>query len=371
MIRDHTDVVGSLLRPPWLLEARRQLAAGAICAEELARVEDRAVDEAVRLQERAGLGILTDGEMRRLSFQSQLPAAVEGFGRFGLEAFTWGDWLGEGDGGNLQVSRPAGMGVVGKLVRRHSLSAHELVYLRSRTQATAKITLPSPSLWANFWTREQAGEAYPTLDLFLDDVVGILRAEIAELVGLGAAYIQLDAPHYPLLLDPRTRAFYEARGWNLERWLRRGVELDNLVMEPFPEVTFGLHLCRGNQQSRWLVEGGYEGIAPHIFPHTRAQRLLLEYDDQRSGSFEPLRSVPADKMVILGLITTKSGKIEAPDQVAQRVRAAADHFPLEQLGLSPQCGFASSIIGNDLSAEEQFEKLCLVTATAGEIWTAG
>ena len=287
-----------------------------------------------------------------------------------MEAFTWGEWLGEGVTGDMTIERPPGMGVVGKLVRRRSLSAHELVYLLPRTRATAKVTLPSPSLWANFWSSEQAGTTYPTLDQFLDDIAQILRQEVAELVGLGVAYIQLDAPHYPLLLDPRTRAFYEARGWSLERWLRRGVELDNLVMEQFPEVTFGLHLCRGNQQSRWLVQGGYEALAAHIFPHTHAQRLLLEYDDERSGSFEPLRLVPADKMVILGLVSTKGGELEAPDQVAARIRAAGEHFPLENLGLSPQCGFASSIIGNNLTELEQFEKLRLVCATASRIWPA-
>ena len=368
MITARADHVGSLLRPQQLLKARRDLAAGLILPAEFKNIEDRAVDQALRLQEEAGLEILTDGEIRRLSFQSQMTAAVEGFGEPTLDAFLWGDWRGGGDIGDKSVERPAGLGAVEKLTRRRHLCAEEFTYLRARTTRIAKVCLPSPSLWTNFWSPDLSSDAYPTLDHFLADVSAILRDEVAELVRLGATYIQLDAPHYPLLIDPRTRSFYESRGWDSERWLRAGIELDNAVMGNFPGVTFGFHLCRGNQGSRWLVEGAYDPIATPIFKSIRAHRLLLEYDDARSGSFVPLAQVPDDKVVVLGLVSTKRADLETRKDLVARIKEAARHFPLEQLALSPQCGFASSIVGNNLSEQEQRQKLALVVETAASIW---
>lgn len=238
----HADVVGSLLRPSYLLGAREDVAAGHLTGAEFKAIEDRAVDEAVALQEEAGLEVVTDGEMRRLSFQSQLPEAVEGFGEWDLDAFLWGDWRGDQKVGDKSTRRPKSLGVVGKLRRKRHLSTEEFTYLRARTTRVPKITLPSPSLWANFWSRERSAAAYPTLESFLSDVTDIVREEVAELVRLGATYIQIDAPHYSLLLDPRTRAFYEKQGWTAEEWVSRGIEMDNFVMSGFPDVTFGFHL---------------------------------------------------------------------------------------------------------------------------------
>ncbi len=242
MITARTDVVGSLLRPPKLLRARERLQAGRTTAVEFKAVEDRAVDEAIALQEEAGLDVVTDGEQRRLSFQSQLPDAVEGFGEWDLQAFLWGDWHGDERVGDRSQGRPRNLGVVGKLRRKRFLSTEEFTYLRDRSTRIPKITLPSPSLWANFWSAERSFGAYPTLDSFLADVVDILREEVEELARLGARYIQLDAPHYALLLDPRTRVFYESRGWTADRYLQQGIELDNAVIGDFPQVTFGFHL---------------------------------------------------------------------------------------------------------------------------------
>ncbi len=242
MLTFHTDVVGSLLRPPELLKAQEAFEERRIPATELKTIEDKAVDDAVALQEEAGLDVVTDGEMRRLSFQSQMLEAVEGFGQWTIDAFLWGDWRGDDSVGNLEVERPANLGVVSKLRRKRFLSVDEFTYLNARTTKIAKITLPSPSLFSNFWNPDRSAAAYPTLDAFLADVVDILRGEVAELVRLGARYIQLDAPHYPLLLEPTTRAFYESRGWSLARWLEHGIALDNAVIEGFPDVTFGLHL---------------------------------------------------------------------------------------------------------------------------------
>ena len=238
----HADVVGSLIRPAELLVAREDVAAGRITASEFKRIEDAAVDGAVAAQEEAGLEVLTDGEMRRLSFQSQMPEAVEGFGEFDIDAFLWGDWQGDEQVGDFHKERPATLGVVSPLRRKRHLSAEEFTYVRSRTTRVAKVTLPSPSLFANFWSPARSAEAYPTLEAFLADVARIVRDEIEELVRLGATYIQLDAPHYPLVLDPAWAAFYEAQGWSAEDWVAQGIELDNAVMDGFPEVVFAFHL---------------------------------------------------------------------------------------------------------------------------------
>ena len=240
MILAHADVVGSLLRPSRLLVAQKQLAAGDLSPDAFAKVEDRAVDDAIALQESVGLEIVTDGEMRRQSFQSQMTAAISGFGDFDLDAFLWGEWYDEE--GAHKRRRPRRLGATERLKRVRYLSADEFSYLKSRTSRIPKVTLPSPGLWANFWSPKSSRDAYPTLDAFLADIVAILREEVTELVRLGATYIQIDAPHYGLLLDPRTRAFYEKLGWSLERWLSLGVELDNALMNGFPDVTFGFHI---------------------------------------------------------------------------------------------------------------------------------
>lgn len=240
MIITHADVVGSLLRPPELLEAQRQLADGSISQRQFKDIEDRAVDDAIALQEGVDLEIVTDGEMRRQSFQSQMTAAVSGFGEHDLDAFLWGEWYDEK--GVKKTRRPRRLGAVGKLKRLRYLSADEFSYLKGKTNCIPKITLPSPGLWANFWSAERSGAAYPTLDSFLADVVEILRDEVKELVRLGATYIQIDAPHYGLLLDPKTRTFYEGQGWSLDQWLTLGIELDNAIMDVGPGVTFGFHV---------------------------------------------------------------------------------------------------------------------------------
>jgi 5-methyltetrahydropteroyltriglutamate--homocysteine methyltransferase len=368
MVTAHTDVVGSLLRPQALLDARLRFEQGEMQPAEFKRIEDVAVDAAVALQEQAGLDVVTDGEMRRLSFQSGLPDAVEGFGEVPLDAYLWGEWHGDEHVGDRATERPPRLGVREPLRRRRHIAAEELTYLRGRTSRIAKITLTSPSLYANLWSPELSLDAYPTLDSFLEDVVEIMRDEVRELARLGATYLQLDAPHYPLLIDPATRAFYESQGWSLERWLDRGIELDNAVIAAAPGVTFGFHLCRGNQGSRWLVSGGYDPIAARLFRGVNAQRLLLEYDDERSGSFEPLREVPDDRMVVLGLVTTKSGRRETVEELERRTREAAAFIDLERLAISPQCGFATSVVGNALKQDDERAKLETIARASAVIW---
>jgi 5-methyltetrahydropteroyltriglutamate--homocysteine methyltransferase len=367
MVTAHADHVGSLLRPPELLAARRAHAAGELDHAAFKAVEDRAVLDAIRLQEEAGLPVVTDGEFRRESFQSELVAAVDGFAGVTIDAWLWGAWHSD-ELGDKTVERPPDMAVVDRLHKRRGLAAEELVFLRAHTDRIPKITLPSPTLFGNLWDPERSKGAYPTFDAFMEDVVAILVEEVRELARLGATYLQIDAPHYPLLIDPTWRAFYEARGWPAERWLSYGVELDNAVIDAAPAVTFGFHLCRGNQDSRWLVSGGYEAIAAPVFGAIRAERLLLEYDDERSGGFDPLALVPDDKQVVLGLVTTKGPRPESDDELEARVREAAAVVDLERLGIGTQCGFATSVVGNALTVADEERKLRAIARTARRIW---
>ena len=252
--------VGSLLRPVFLRDARDAYARGELTPAGLKAAEDRAVREVLAMQEEIGLPVVGDGEMRRESFQSELTAACDGFTGVDVSAWLWGAWH-SAKVGDVTIARPADLAVIGPVRRRRNLAAEEFTFLRACTSRQAKVTLPSPSLFANLWSPQRSVAAYPTLDGFLADVVQVLCEEVAELVRLGCTYIQLDAPHYPLLIDPGWRAFYEERGWPLERWLGYGIELDNAVIDAGRPATFGFHLCRGNQLSRWLVSGGYDAIA--------------------------------------------------------------------------------------------------------------
>jgi 5-methyltetrahydropteroyltriglutamate--homocysteine methyltransferase len=223
-----------------LTVARDELTAGTLSQRAFTEIEDQAVDQAIALQQDVGLEIITDGEMRRLSFQSQMPAAVDGFGEYDINAFLWGDWYGDERVGNQSVDRPLALGVVGKLHSKRYLSTTEFTYLRDRTSGVPKVTLPSPSLFTNFWSKSV--EAYPTLETFLSEVASILHEEVSMLAKLGATYIQLDAPHYPLVLDPKWVDFYSSLGWSAESWLAHSTELDNAVIDGFPNVTFAIHL---------------------------------------------------------------------------------------------------------------------------------
>ncbi len=362
--------VGSLLRPKYLRAARAAYANGQLAPAELKAAEDRAVRAVVAMQAEVGLPVVNDGEQRRESFQSELAAACDGFSGVNLDAWLWGAWHSAAVG-DATIERPADLAVVASLRKRRNLAAEEFTFLRACGSGSAgsgsaelKVTLPSPSLFANLWSPERSTQAYPNLDAFLADVVQVLRDEVTELVRLGCGYIQLDAPHYPLLIDPQWRSFYEARGWSLDRWLSYGIELDNAVIEAGRPATFGFHLCRGNQLSRWLVSGGYDPIAGPIFGGIAADRLLLEYDDERSGSFDALRLVPDDKVVVLGLVTTKTSDLETMADLGERIHQARTLIDAERLAISPQCGFATSVAGNAITEAAQRAKLALLVETA-------
>lgn len=354
------DVVGSLLRPEYLVQAREQRERGAITPDAFKRVEDRAVDEAVALQESAGLDVVTDGELRRYAFFGHLIEAVEGFDRLGGWAIPFHDEQGE----QLVFRRPV---VVGRLRWRRSMCSEEFTYLRARARRVAKVTLISSQQAAAYWDPEKSAAAYPTRDAYLADIVDLTRQEVAELARLGCTYVQVDAPQYAALLDPSLREGYRQRGSDPDRLIDACIEMDNAVIQGHAGVTFALHICRGNNQSMFYASGGYEPIA-RVFSRTRFSRFLLEYDDARSGGFEPLRAVPDDRTVVLGLVSTKTARLETVDELRRRVEEAARLVPLDRLALSPQCGFASTIAGNRISPEEQRAKLARVVEVARRVW---
>ena len=356
-----SDVVGSLLRPSYLKDARERYEKEQIGTAEFKSIEDRAVDEAVALQKRAGLDVLSDGEMRRYAFYGHLIDAVEGFDKYGGWAIPFRNERGE------EVVQPRPV-VVSKLRRKRPLCAEEFTYLRARTSHPAKTTLISAQQAAAYYDNKKSSSAYPKIEAYLTDLVDILRDEVDELIRLGCTYIQIDSPQYAALLDPQLREGYRQRGNDPDRLLDLSTEMDNAVIGKHPGVMFGLHLCRGNNQSRFYASGDY-GPITRVFQKTRFNRFLLEYDDERSGGFEPLRQVPEDRTVVLGLVSSKTGKIENKDELKRRIQQASQFIPLERLALSPQCGFASTIEGNLVSVADEEAKLRLVAETAHEVWS--
>jgi 5-methyltetrahydropteroyltriglutamate--homocysteine methyltransferase len=354
------EVVGSLLRPTYLAEAREQLAAGQLNAAEFKAIEDRAVNEAIALQENVGIDVITDGEMRRYAFYGHLIDALDGFDKYGGWAIPFRDEAGE----QLILKRPV---VVEKLQWRRSMCAEEWVYLRARTSHAAKVTMISAQQAAAYYDPEKSKSAYSTRDAYLADIVDFSRREVDELARLGCTYIQIDAPQYAALLDPQMREGYRQRGNDPDKIIDTCIEMDNAIIRDHPGITFGIHICRGNNQSKFYASGDYEPIS-RIFTQTRFQRFLLEYDDQRSGGFSPLRHVPEDRTVVLGLLTSKKPQLESFDELRTRIEEASQYVPLERLALSPQCGFASTMEGNHLSYEDQRRKLELVATVAKAVW---
>jgi 5-methyltetrahydropteroyltriglutamate--homocysteine methyltransferase len=355
-----SEVVGSLLRPADLVDARRRAEAGELDAAEFKAIEDRAVDDAIRLQEDAGIDVITDGELRRYAFYGHLVDAFDGFDRLGGWAIPFRDETGE----ELVLRRPV---VVERLRWRRSMCGEEWTYVRARARRAGKVTMLSAQQAAAYYDPQKSRDAYGTRDEYLADVVDVSRREVDELVRLGCTYIQIDAPQYAALLDPKMREGYRQRGSDPEELIDRCIELDNAIIQGYPGITFGLHICRGNNQSKFYAEGDYEPIA-RIFEKTLFQRFLLEYDDERSGGFTPLRHVPDDRTVVLGLVTTKKPGMETEEELEARIGDATRFVPLDRLALSPQCGFASTMEGNHITPEQQLEKLQLVARVARAVW---
>jgi 5-methyltetrahydropteroyltriglutamate--homocysteine methyltransferase len=359
MTRYRAEVIGSLLRPSYLKQARLDLAADRLSIRQFKAIEDHAVDEAIALQQQCGLDVVTDGEMRRSGFVGPLTDYIEGFEAIGLETLPWFTRSAEA------TQLPIPFTVTGKLRRRRSLAAEEFIYGRARAKLPLKMTLPSPLMLAMRWSPTFSVEVYPEPFELFRDAAEILHDEVAELAGLGCEYIQIDAPELATLVDPATRQqVYEARGISAERILLEGVDLLNAIAD-HPGVTFAIHLCRGNNAGHWMSVGGYEVISGQIFPRlTRYSTFLLEYDGPRCGSFEPLAHVPRDKAIVLGLVSTKSDELESVELLAERFEQAAGYFPREQLAISTQCGFASVAAGNPVRPATQQAKLKLVAQVA-------
>jgi 5-methyltetrahydropteroyltriglutamate--homocysteine methyltransferase len=355
-----SDVIGSLLRPEYLKEARKKRASGELTDAEFKKIEDRAVDEAIDIQLKAGLDVITDGEMRRYAFFGHLIDAVEGYDKFGGWAIPFHD----DEGKEIVFQRPV---VVSKLKRVRPMCEEEYVYLRAKTEHPAKVTLVSAQQAAAYYDAEKSKGAYSSIDGYLADLVDILKTEVDELVRLGCTYIQIDAPQYAALIDPAIREGYRQRGNDPDKLLDRCIELDNAVIGNHPGINFGIHLCRGNNQSKYYASGGYDPITS-VFNRTKFNTFLLEYDDERSGGFEPLKSVPEDRTVVLGLVTSKKPQLETKAELKKRIKEASKFVPLERLALSAQCGFASTEEGNLLTEEDQAAKLRLVSETAKEVW---
>ncbi len=362
------EVIGSLLRPAFLKEARKQWQSGSLSTIEFKRAEDRAVDEAIALQESAGVDVVTDGEMRRTHFIAPLTDVISGVKEIPAFKRVWRRPHEQGapaEETEIQVQ----YAVVEKIRRTRSLTNEEFTYARGRANKPLKVTLPSPLMMTLRWSPEYSRAAYPDpFDLFAD-AAEIVRQEAQELAALGCQYIQIDAPELGMLCDPeRRRQDFAERGMAPERLLTEGIDIINSVAD-VPGVTFGLHLCRGNNKGYYVGEGGYEAIARQAFRRAPNFALwLLEYDDWRSGSFEPLRDIPADKGVVLGLISTKRVELEPAEAIVRRIEEAARYFPRERLGLSTQCGFGTVWEGNPIPEAIERDKLRLVADLAHRLW---
>jgi len=359
----HADVVGSLLRPRYLTQARAALEAGQIGPPEFKEIEDRAVDQAIALQEGCGLDVISDGELRRFSFLDHLLGEADGVSERPGAAVTF-----HGKGGDVWDWHPP-FTVTGKFRARRMLTIEEFSYARSRARRRVKVTLPSPLVLYGAWSPELSTAAYADPYEMFADAAGFIRDEIHALARLGCTYVQIDSPDLGTLVDPENRTMRESLGMPTERTLTEGVDIINSVAD-VPGVTFGLHLCKGNYQSKWIAAGGYDSTAEAIFGRMdNFDVFLLEYDDERSGTFEPLAKMPDDKVVVLGLVSSKTTDIEPVEQIAARVGEAAKYVDLERLALSTQCGFASVSIGANLIGEDtQQRKLELVAEAARQIW---
>jgi 5-methyltetrahydropteroyltriglutamate--homocysteine methyltransferase len=358
----HSDVIGSLLRPRYLTQARDEYAAGQLGAPEFKRIEDRAVDEAIELQEGIGLDVITDGEFRRFSFFDQIVSEIDGTAPIESAPVHFKnaetDWIWHNP-----------FTVTGKISQRRKLTIEEFTYNRARADSQIKITLPSPLFLYSGWSPELSVAAYKDAFELFEDAAAIIRAEAAALAELGCTYIQIDSPDIGTLVDPENRELRESLGMPTERTLTEGLDIFNSVGD-VPGVTFGVHVCKGNNMSQWIGAGGYDLTAEAMFSRlTNFDVFLLEYDDERSGSFAPLAKAPDDKQIILGLVSSKTTALESPAELAARIHEAARYTGLERLGISTQCGFSSTLPGANLTTEEvQEAKLELVAEVAAAVW---
>jgi 5-methyltetrahydropteroyltriglutamate--homocysteine methyltransferase len=374
-----TDVVGSLLRPARLKQAYADRDAGKISAEDSLRIGDDAIRSAVQLQEKSGLDVVTDGEFRRLNFQDSFAASVSGFkarpmdfsfmdslSREGKPLQRW-DPYHVADGAAILQRRPVSQKL--RLVR--NLPLEEYRFASGVASKPVKVTLIGPDRIVQRFDYQNSKSVYWSIDDFVADVVRIEREMIRSLIDAGCRYVQIDAPSYTAYVDAPSLDEMKERGEDPMKNLMRSIQADNEILRLFDDATFGIHLCRGNQRSMWHREGSYDAIADALFGGLRHDRFLLEYDSPRAGSFEPLRFVPKGKIVVLGLVSTKVPEIEKVDDLKRRIDEASKFISLDQLAISPQCGFASDAVGNLISEDDQKRKLEVVVETARQVWGSG
>ena len=357
------DHVGSFLRPPALMQARSEAKDPA----DLAEVENREIRRVLAKQKELGFEIFTDGEFRRRNFMSDFTDAVEGLDLGDAVARTWQ----AGKHKAPAVSSVTGI-VTSRLRQVRRLTGHELAFLKEHCPGAIKMTLPSATQFpAISFKRGISDKAYKNHSELLWDIVEIMKKELSTLASEGINYIQIDAPRYSYYMDAKWREWIRTEmGMDPDAALEEAIRADNACFQAArrPGVMLAMHLCRGNNRSHWYAEGGYDSIAEKLFGTMNVDRFLLEYDDARSGTFEPLRFIPKNKTVVLGLISSKLPKLEEGETLVQRIHEAARHFPLENLALSPQCGFASTMEGNLLTEDQQWAKLRLVADTARRVW---
>ena len=356
------DHIGSLLRPPELLNARKN---GNVAPEHIRELEDKHILRALSRQKELGFKVVSDGELRRNGFMGDFYDSVDGLDRDGSIARRWQSQMGV-------KNNPLRGIIVEKIRQTRRLTAHEVGFLKSHSPGDFKITLPSANQFpAIMYKKELSERAYSSYSEFLWDVVPIIRAEIQALAREGVRYIQLDAPRYSYYIDPKWRRYVqEEMGLDPQEALEEAIRADNACLEGVDrsQTVLAIHLCRGNNRSQWYAEGGYDPIAERLFGELNVDALLLEYESGRAGTFEPLRFVQHGKTVVLGLVSSKLPELESPENLVRRIEAAGRFVPVENLALSPQCGFASTAEGNLLSEEQQWEKLRLVADTARDVW---
>ncbi|MGC2781198.1 MAG: 5-methyltetrahydropteroyltriglutamate--homocysteine S-methyltransferase [Bradyrhizobium sp.] len=355
------DQVGSLLRPPELQRARAAAKTGEIGREALRDIEDRCIRDAVAKQEAVGLSAITDGEFRRDWWHIDFLEGLEGVEAVvdpGTAAFHGAD-----------EAVPV-LNVTGKVRRSHPVMVEPFKFLKSITKGTAKLTIPSPSMLHLRGGRPAIDRAaYPELDEFWADCAQAYREEIRDLAATGCTYLQLDDVSFAYLCDEKIRAGYRERGDDPERAPRTYADAINAALRDRPAgLTVTIHTCRGNFKSTWMASGGYEPVAEVVFGALDVDGYFLEYDTQRAGGFEPLRFVPKGKKIVLGLVTSKNAEMESKDTLKRRIDEAAKYVPLEDLCLSPQCGFSSTHHGNALTEADQWRKLELIVEVAREVW---
>jgi methionine synthase II (cobalamin-independent) len=358
------DHVGSFLRPKELLEARDKRARNQISKEELRKAEDAAIRDVVKFQEDVGLQGITDGEFRRTFFHIDFLEQLDG-----IETHTGFQAQFHTKTGDIGFAPPV-LKVTGKVKHARPIQLEDFKFLKSVTKRTPKVTIPSPTMLHFRGGREGISkDAYPDIEEFFADVAVAYQDEIKSLADAGCTYLQLDDTNLAYLCDPKIREAARGRGLDPDELPRRYAQLINAAISKKPAgMTICTHLCRGNFKSAWVAEGGYEPVAEVLFNELKVDGYFLEYDDQRSGDFRPLRFLPKGKTMVLGLVTTKLSELETKDAVKRRIDEAAKHAPLDQFCLSPQCGFSSTVHGNEIDREAQANKMRLIVETAREVW---